>query len=128
MKMDNSGKNWVLYPWFEDDGFHMIHPDDLARFLKRHSNGLVFECSEDLEGYVLLRYADDTYRVKPDLMQSIAAPQYSFGQKLVVIRNDRIGDVCDIHWHFKHRQPHYYLKVDGKKHKTRYVAADLRPF
>jgi hypothetical protein len=56
-----------LYPWFPEHGFTFIHPANRRDFEDIQPAGKVFELLETANGWLLLRYQDRQYKVKPEL-------------------------------------------------------------
>ena len=109
---------WGVYQWFSEYGEDLIHPQDLDRFKERflYSASNVFYCRDFFEKYIVLKYKDELFRVKPDLYKRVKMPTFDYCDYLKL--KDRPGSVCqvsDIIWHFKEDAPKYKLIVDGKK-------------
>jgi hypothetical protein len=121
MKTDN----WVLYPWFEEHGTALVHPEDLDRFRRLSPYGKVFEKVGDDGDFVVLLAGHDTFRVKPDLMTTVEPPAFGYGQQATVRSKGTVGTVADIRWHHAQRRPFFHLEVNGKRIASRYWAEDL---
>ena len=119
---------WGLYPWFEEHGNSHIHPDDLQKIKDLMPYCLVFKVVGTEGNYIVLQYADDTYRVKSDLFQEKKPAVYDFGQKVKVKRYpEKECFVREIAWHYKEKKEFYFLFVDGKKKSRRYWPEELDP-
>lgn len=119
-------KKWGLYPWFEEHGVELVHPDDLAAFRSLMPNGKVFEL--ETEGnFLALRYRDRRYRVKPDLFNPVDPPLYDFGQRVIVTATGDEAIVDEIHWHFQRREAMFFLVQKGRRLTKRFWAKDLLP-
>ena len=118
---------WCLFPWFEECGADHVHPDDLAIFRGVHPYGHLFKSLGTTGGYVRLLYVGGEVRVRPELLTSVSAPLFEYGSSVRTIspHTVRAGHVAAIMWHHKRQEPYYLLVIDGKKHATRYLAADL---
>lgn len=117
---------WGLYPWFEEQGEDCIHADDRAAFRALGAYGKVFVC-EAANEYLVLRYGDHSYRVRPSLFQPVLAPAFGFGDRVRTVEKGREGTVQDIQWHHARREPMFFLRVDGKRLGRRYWTTDLQP-
>lgn len=115
---------WGVYPWFIERGAKLIHPDDLEDYKKQASSCRVYQCVEALE-YLTLRYQNKCYRVKEELFQIVPAPQFDFGQSVIIKENGKKAVVSDIMWHYKSQQHYYLLVVENKKKSRRYFASEL---
>ncbi|KNY25872.1 DUF6960 family protein [Pseudobacteroides cellulosolvens] len=108
--MNDLTGTWGVYPWFYEDGEDLIHPLDLCRFKERflYSGGKVFFCKDIVEKYLVLKYKDELFRVKPDLYNRVKMPTFDYGDYLKL--KDRPEAICvvnDIVWHFKEDAPKY---------------------
>jgi hypothetical protein len=65
--MNYIGK-WGLYPWFQQSEVHLVHPEDLESFSKSFPHGRVFQCVGKTDDYMILQFANEQYRVKPDFL------------------------------------------------------------
>jgi hypothetical protein len=103
-----------------------VHPDDLAAFRSLMPNGKVFEL--ETEGnFLVLRYRDSRYRVKPDLFKPVDTPLYDFGQRVIVTATADEAIVDEIHWHFQRREAMFFLVQRGRRLTKRFWAEDLLP-
>lgn len=118
--------SWGLYPWFIEDGEHMIFPSDLESFKKLLPYGKVFNCIDEVGGYLTLRYGKDTFRVKPDLYKAVNKPRFEIGCNIKLTKdNTQEGTIIEINWHHKNDSPIYYISINGKRKSTRYNDEDL---
>lgn len=123
--MTTSGK-WGLYPWFEEDGAHLVHRDDLDAFRKLMPYGKVFYCEHENE-YLSLRYRDATYRVKPELFREVSTPQFTFGQIVFPRDTGAAAQIDGINWHHERGEPMFFVIQNGKRKSRRFWTADLAP-
>ncbi len=118
---------WGLYPWFEEHGLELIHHDDLGSMQELMPYGRLFEVIDIYGAYVILQYAGQEYRVKPDLFKHVPAPPLSFGETVQVQKSGGVipAAICDIMWHFQKSEPYYYLLINGKRATKRYWRKDF---
>jgi|SRR5260370_28531122 len=118
---------WGLYPWFEEHGRELIHPNDLDSFRRLISNVKVFQCTACEGDYVTLRYGEEQFRVKPTLFKPVPKPSFGFGKDVSFRKGSSLaaGKISDILWHFKERKHYFLVSVDGKPLKKRYWPEEL---
>lgn len=120
-------KMWGTYPWFNEYGDELIHPDDRALFKKNASNTKVFEFSKGSDEYNNFRYGENNFRIKDTISVALPEPKYNFGEDVLVKKKEAlVGKITDIMWHFSKKEYYYLLSVDGKKKSTRYFENELR--
>lgn len=118
--------SWGLYPWFEESGEQLIFPSDLDSFRKLLPYGKVFKCIDEVDGYLVLQYGQDKFRVKPDLYKVVNKPRFEFGCNIKLAKdNTQEGIIEEINWHQKNNAPIYYISINGKRKSTRYSDEDL---
>jgi hypothetical protein len=125
--MDVHVATFGLYPWFEEHGIGLIHPDDVEAFRQMGPYGRVFR-REGREGdYIVLRYGTGRYRVRPCLFRAVPAPACPIGTRVSFMKGAKLteGSVCDIGWHSKNQEHMYFLIVDGKRLSKRYSEKEL---
>jgi len=127
-QMSDHVGTWGLYPWFREHGTHLIHLDDLSDFESLGPYCKVFICEGEQSGYLVLRYDQKRYRVKPDMFEPVAAPKCSFGEDVSVMKQKQLrrAKVSGIIWHYKRQEPGFYLESEGKKWKKQYWASDFQ--
>lgn len=124
--MSNYKNTSGLYPWFIEDGEHLIFPGDLKNFRKLLPYGKVFNCIDDVNGFLTLQYGKNTFRVKHDLYKVVNKPRFRIGCKVMLAKdNTQEGTVEEINWHQKNGIPIYYISINGKRKSTRYFDEDL---
>ena len=118
---------WGLYPWFEEHGRDLIHPDDFEDFRRLASNAKVFQCTACEREFVSLRYGERHFRVKPTLFKPVPKPLFDFGKRVTFKNGSNLvtGVVSDILWHYKETKHYFLVSVDGKPLKKRYWAEEL---
>ncbi len=108
---------WGIYPWFEELGVELIHPDDIEAFRKEVNTCKIFLCIEEGE-YITLKYNNNYYRVKEKLFSPKPTPKFDFGQMVRIKYSNEEVKITDIMWHFN-KQEHFYHVLAGNKKKTR---------
>ena len=109
--------------WFPEHGAHLVADGDRSAFAAMNPAGKVFQCVGTDDEWLVTRYGDDTYRVKPDVMKLVPAPAFEIGQ--AVSAKGAPGVVSDITWHFKDAVPIYFLTFEGKRSSRRYSETEL---
>lgn len=120
-------EQWVLYPWFQEHGAQLIHPDDLERLKTLGAYGTVFKQLGTDGQYTVLSAKRQTVRVLPDLIVKVPRPAFDYGQQVRVAGQDRIGVVEEIGWHHKLSRPFFLLAIGGKRQSRRYWDDELTP-
>lgn len=122
--MGKTNPRWGLYPWFEEDGSELIHPDDLATVKRLMPHGLVFQLLGEGDGFIRLSYGDVVVRVRPSKFQEVIADVRTVGEAVRLV-DGRAGEVIGVQWHHKRAEPMYKLCMEGKKKSKRYWNSDL---
>ena len=123
---------WGLYPWHgqSEAERQLVHPQDLERLKALWPYCKVLErLGEATErGFILLRYAESVFRVRPELFQPVSTPAFDFGGE-VRLRKDaeRTGVIVAIYWHYKQARPFFLLRLGMKRSLKRYFAEELLP-
>jgi len=118
---------WGLYPWFEENGRHLVHSDDYEAIKALFPYGKVFE-SVGVEGeYLKLQYGSQIYRVMPELFRPVPAPVRRFGEVVSAKKGGELISVAirDIMWHFKEERPYFFVTAGNKRLSKRYWAEDF---
>lgn len=117
---------WGTYPWFPDRDRHTVHPDDLERFTALSPYGKIFRQDGEVDGYLVLAYGPERFRVLPGLFQRLDVAPIEIGTAVSVKgAAERVGVVSDINWHTKDNRPFYVLRFGDKRHSRRYWAEEL---
>jgi hypothetical protein len=119
---------WALCSWFEENGAHLIHPDDLERIRGFNPYGVVFNVLADVGEYTEIGAGADKFRVRPETLKLINPKEswlFELGEIVAVKGRDYNGTVVGIGWHHKEEKPTYRLKVAGKVKSKRYWSDDL---
>lgn len=123
---------WGLYPWHgqSEAERRLVHPEDFERlkFLWPYCKVLERLGAATQQGFILLRYAESVFRVRPELFQPVSAPAFDFGGQ-VRLRKDagRTGVIAAIHWHYKQARPFFLLRLGTRRSLKRYFAEELLP-
>jgi hypothetical protein len=118
---------WGLYPWSEEHGRHLIHPDDYEATKALMVYGKVFQ-STGVEGeYLKLRYGSQVFRLMPELFHPVPAPAKGFGEVVSVRKGAELIPVVirDIMWHYKEERPYFFVAAANKRLSKRYWAEDF---
>lgn len=119
---------WALCSWFEENGAHLIHPDDLDRMRSFKPYGVVFTVLSNGQGYTEICAGFEKFRVLPEALRIIKPEKswvFEIGESVSVVGQDYIGTIAGISWHQKEQKPMYSLKVAGKLKSKRYWSDDL---
>jgi hypothetical protein len=127
-----SERVWGLYPWHgqSESERALVHSEDLERLILLWPYCKVLERLGEAEerGFIVLRYGESTFRVRPDLFQPIPPPAFDFGAE-VRLRKDpkRTGVIIAIYWHYKQARPFFIIRFGMKRSLNRYQAEELLP-
>ncbi|PTL77712.1 hypothetical protein [Vitiosangium sp. GDMCC 1.1324] len=125
-------REWGLYPWHgqSEAERRLVHPEDLERlkFLWPYCKVLERLGYAEEPGFIVLRYGESTFRVRPDLFQPVSPPAFDFGEE-VRLRKDpeRLGVIVAIHWHYEQGRPYFLIRCDRRRTSKRYQAEELLP-
>lgn len=128
-----------LYPWTPDYGYRYVHPASRREFEDVEPLGKVFErlgdAPPDRDGdWLLLRYDDATFKVRPDLFSELAGPTrrlpYHFGDPVRERTGEggqppRQGTIAGIFWDAVADRPRYTLWLGKRRHDRIYAADEL---
>jgi hypothetical protein len=116
-----------LYPWFREHGTHLIHPEDLDAVERLIPFWRVFFCEGECDGYLVLRYRDRVYRVRPDFFTPIGNLPFGFGETVLVHGSvpPKIGVTREIGWHFGRKAAYYNLSFGTRKSTRWYFPEEL---
>jgi hypothetical protein len=108
-----------LYPWFPEHGLTFIHPANRRDFEDIQPGNKVFELLEAANGWLLLRYQDRQYKVKPDLFTEIDQPPLRYGDWVKVLNMPELpnlpAEVNDVVWN--EREGRAYFALVQRKRK-----------
>lgn len=116
---------WALYPWFEEHGPELIHPQDFDAFRQLFPYGRVFAVLGQQDEFTRIAYGKQVFRVKPSLLQPVPAPTFTAGQAVRIPGKGDEAVVEEIYWHYKNKRPFFIVRYRGKLKSKRYWAEDL---
>ena len=122
--MIDENVRWGLYPWVEEHGADLIHPDDLATVIDLLPHGKVFRLVGEEGGFLRLRYGDSEFRARPSLFKPVVGNVRGVGE-VITLLDGRKGEVLVVQWHHQRGEPMYQLRVEGMKKSSRYWNADF---
>jgi len=83
----------------------------LANFKKEAHNSKAFECVDEDDCYITMKYGENSYRVKKELFKSTISPKFHFGQKVILVDSpDQDATVTGIKSHYD-KQEHCLRKL-----------------
>jgi hypothetical protein len=124
--METTDTQWGLYPWFEEHGPQLIHPDDLALVRALVPNGKVFRVIGIEDDFVRLSYGETEFRARPSLFKAVDGEVHGIGES-VILKDGYVGEIIGVQWHHQRGEPMYQLRVDGKRKSNRYWNSDFAP-
>ena len=108
-----------LYNWFPEHGYTYVHPANRRDFEDIQPAGKVFELLESANGWLLLRYQDRQYKVKPELFVEIDRPPLRYGDWVRVQNQPEIpnypAEVNDVLWNEREGKAYYALVLRKRK-------------
>ncbi|MCU0432816.1 MAG: hypothetical protein MUC87_05130 [Bacteroidia bacterium] len=117
--------HWISYNWIRNHSpVSLIHPDDIDKI--NFGIGLAF-CFDYNEGYFHIRLINTVIRVK-DFTGSIIMPSPKFQFNQIVKELERpevVGEVDRIGYHDKDGEYFYYIRINNKVKKRRYMESEL---
>ncbi len=122
--MNDTTTRWGLFPWFEEQGRDLIHPDDVATVRTLLPAGKVFRVLGEEDGFVRLRYGETEFRGRLPLFREISAEIHEIGGA-VRLEDGQIGEVLEVNWHHQRAEPMYQIRLGGKAKSKRYWNSDF---
>lgn len=119
-------KTWGLYQCFQGIDDEMIASDCRNDFFALQPNGKVFHCILVQGDIITLEYGEKRFRVNSKLYKVVREPSYKIGDTVRIIEKTLIGRITDINWHIRDDAPFYFVEIDGKKKRKRYLDSDLK--
>lgn len=123
-EMSHEDTSWGLYPWFEEHGTGLIHPQDLSAVRALLPNGKVFRLVAEEDGFLRLRYGEAEFRARPPLSRPVVGHIRGVAEA-ITLWDGRAGQVIGVQWHHQRDEPMYQLRLEGKKKSKRYWNADF---
>ncbi len=113
--------------WPKNNQEHLVHPGDENSLSVYWSSAIIFYCTGEENGFLIITKGNEQFRIKPELYKTVNyRPKFGYGDKLKELTPPyRIGEIEAIVWHFKRRKPYYILKIDGKIKTRWYFEEDL---
>lgn len=88
--------------------------------------GLVGKVIAD-DGTILTMFCGDrTMRFRKKDFEIYPDPDFTWGDKVLILSKGLQGKIIDFTWHFNRKEDFYFVEVNGKKIKTRYFKTDLK--
>ena len=121
-------RTWGLYPWFQEHGTHLVHPNDLEAWVALQPYGRVFERVGEEGEFLKLAYGNHVFRVKPDFFRPVRSPSKRIGDVVRLESGGEVkeGTIVEIQWHHQRNEPFYLLKINGKRSSRRYWDSDFK--
>ncbi len=131
--------NYGLYPWTPAFGYRYVHPASRSQFEDIEPLDKIFErlgdAPPDRDGeWLLLRYDDYTFKVRPELFSELHGPgrrlPFGFGDPV----RERVGEagqpprrgtIAGIFWDAAADRPSYTLWLGKRRHDRRYAVEEL---
>ena len=117
--MRSQSLRFGLYPWFPGHGYTFIHPANRRDFEDLQPAGKVFELLEIANGWLLLRYQDRHYKVRPELFIEVDRPPLRYGDWVKVLSMPELpnapAEVNDVLWNEREGRAYYALVQRKRK-------------
>jgi hypothetical protein len=120
-----------VYPWWPEDGFGWIHPEDIDTVRALIPSQRVFRRDCRLTSYAVLSYGNLRLRVRPTLWQVVNAEGFNVGDQ-VEIRSHLgknqpgLAVIREMTWHRQSGEIYYHVEQHGMFVPKRFVASDFR--
>ncbi|RNI32566.1 hypothetical protein EFA69_04405 [Rufibacter immobilis] len=126
--MPKKSLEFGLYSWFPGYGYAHIHPANRREFEQLEPHNKVFEKVSEINGWLLLRYADEEFKVRPDLFTAISWLPFTFGEwvKPANQPSGPVAEITDIFWNVSEDAPLFGLRVGKQKLDGVYRLAQLQ--
>lgn len=102
-----------LYSWFPEHGYSFVHPANRRDFEDIQPFGKVFELLDFANGWLLLRYQDRQYKVKPELFSEVDKPPLRYGDWVNVKNRPDLpspsAEINDVFWNEREGRAYYGL-------------------
>ncbi|GAA4311108.1 DUF6960 family protein [Nibribacter koreensis] len=127
--MPKKSQEFGVYPWFPGYGYAAIHPANRREFEILEPHNKVFEKVSELNGWYLLRYADEEFKVRPDFYAPIAPLPFTFGEFVRSAQQPRgtMAQITDIIWNVSEDAAYYGLRVGKQPLDGLYKQSQLMP-
>ncbi|WP_181306658.1 hypothetical protein [Rufibacter sp. XAAS-G3-1] len=127
--MPKKSLEFGLYNWFPGYGYAPIHPANRREFESLEPHNKVFEKIGEVNGWLLLRYSDEEFKVRPDLFTSIQWLPFTFGEWVRPANQPTgpVAEITDIYWSVSDDAPFFALKQGKRSLEGLYRQEQLRP-
>src|SRR4051812_21515200 len=80
-----------------------VHPDDIEMFLKHRPGYHMVECVGEGNGYLVVTFQDERYRIRPEGFFPLPTPEHGYGDRVRAQTKGKHLDctVSRIVWHHK---------------------------
>ena len=103
-----------------------IAPNNQATFEQERRTGATMRRDGIEDGYLVLRYRNETFLADPERYWRRPMPDYTWDQPVFVPSKGVRATIKSICWHYKDKRYFYHVVGEGgKKLKKRYYAEDL---
>ncbi len=118
-----------MYPWFPGYGYAHIHPANRREFEALEPHNKVFEKFDEINGWLLLRYGDEEFKVRPELFTNVEPLPFTFGEwvKPASQPNGPVAEITDIYWSPPEDAAYFALRQGKRKLDGVYRQDQLRP-
>lgn len=127
--MKNKEMQWALYPWFNEHGDDLIHPDDIESFIKITPSLRMFRVLPPQEEWSAIKYGENIFRVDSILLKIIPPCGnifFEIGEKVKIVGGEELALVEGNGWHHAKNSPFYILRINGKVRSRRYWPDELQ--
>ncbi|MBA9077584.1 MULTISPECIES: DUF6960 family protein [Rufibacter] len=127
--MPKKSLEFGLYPWFPGYGYATIHPANRREFEWLEPHNKVFEKIGEINGWLQLRYADEEFKVRPDLFSPVKALPFTFGEWVKPAHQAAgpVAEIMDIFWNTSEDAPYFGLRIGKQRLEGVYRQEQLRP-
>lgn len=120
------------YPQWPQDGDDWLHPEDVELARRSLPSPRIWRREGQSGVFHIIRYGDQTLRVKPALWQESPAPAYQIGDWVEVrtrmMKNTaHTGRVVEVMWDDYQSQITYHIQEQDNPIPNAYTADDLKP-
>ncbi|MFC6996256.1 DUF6960 family protein [Rufibacter roseus] len=127
--MPKKSLEFGLYPWLPGHGYSLIHPANRREFELLEPYNKVFEKIDEINGWLLLRYSDEEFKVRPDMFTTIPKLPFTFGEWVRPASQPTgpVAEIMDIYWSVSDDAPFFALRQGKRKLDGVYRQEQLRP-
>ncbi|MBC3540521.1 DUF6960 family protein [Rufibacter sediminis] len=127
--MPKKSLEFGLYSWLPGHGYAPIHPANRREFELLEPHNKVFEKIGEVNGWLLLRYSDEEFKVRPDMFTPISWLPFTFGEWVRPVNQPTgpVAEITDIYWSVSDDAPFFGLRVGKQKLDGVYRQNQLQP-